>query len=76
MEKHSFVPISALTGDGVDGLLEAISLQAEILELTASKKGVARGLVIESRLDKGRGHSGDGPHSTRKVRARKYITCW
>ena len=50
-----FVPISALTGDGVDDLLEAISLQAEILELTASKKGVARGLVIESRLDKGKG---------------------
>ena len=50
-----FVPISAITGDGVDDLLEAISLQAEILELTASNKGLARGLVIESRLDKGRG---------------------
>ncbi|MGY8844359.1 MAG: translation initiation factor IF-2, partial [Gammaproteobacteria bacterium] len=50
-----FISISALTGDGVDDLLEAISLQAEILELTASKKGVARGLVIESRLDKGKG---------------------
>jgi translation initiation factor IF-2 len=50
-----FVSISAITGDGVDNLLEAISLQAEILELTASKKGAARGLVIESRLDKGKG---------------------
>lgn len=50
-----FINVSALTGDGVEDLLEGISLQAEILELRASKNGAARGVVIESRLDKGRG---------------------
>ena len=50
-----FVYLSALTGAGVDNLLEAISLQAEVLELKASVTGPARGAVIESRLDKGRG---------------------
>ena len=50
-----FVPVSAKTGEGVDQLLEAISLQAEILELKAVAEGPARGVIIESRLDKGRG---------------------
>jgi len=50
-----FIPVSAKTGAGVDALLEAISLQAEVLELTASRDGPAVGTVIESRLDKGRG---------------------
>jgi translation initiation factor IF-2 len=50
-----FVNISAKTGDGVDNLLEAILLQAEVLELTAVDEGPAKGVVIESRLDKGRG---------------------
>ncbi|HIF17607.1 MAG TPA: translation initiation factor IF-2 [Cycloclasticus sp.] len=50
-----FVDISALTGDGVDELLEAIALQAELLELTAPVDVAAIGVVIESRLDKGRG---------------------
>jgi translation initiation factor IF-2 len=50
-----FVPISAKTGMGIDDLLEAILNQAELLELKAVKKGLARGVVIESRLDKGRG---------------------
>jgi translation initiation factor IF-2 len=50
-----FVPLSALTGDGVDALLDAISLQAEVLELTAVADGRAQGVVIESSLDKGRG---------------------
>ena len=49
------VKISAHTGQGVDDLLEAISLQAEILELKASSAGPAMGTVIESSLDKGRG---------------------
>ena len=49
------VKISAHTGQGVDDLLEAISLQAEILELKASPTGPAIGTVIESSLDKGRG---------------------
>lgn len=50
-----FVNISAKTGQGVDELLDAILLQAEVLELTAHTDGAAKGVVIESRLDKGRG---------------------
>lgn len=50
-----FVNISAKTGDGIDALLDAILLQAEVLELTAHTDGAAKGVVIESRLDKGRG---------------------
>ncbi|MEK9891601.1 MAG: translation initiation factor IF-2 [Pseudomonadales bacterium] len=50
-----FIPVSALTGEGVDQLLEAVLLQAELLELTAVKDGPAQGVVIESRLDKGKG---------------------
>jgi translation initiation factor IF-2 len=49
------VPVSAKTGDGVDDLLDAILLQAEVMELTAVKEGLATGVVIESSLDKGRG---------------------
>lgn len=50
-----FVEVSAKTGQGVDDLLEAIMLQSEMLELTAVSEGMASGVVIESRLDKGRG---------------------
>lgn len=50
-----FVKISAKTGEGIDNLLEAIMLQAEMLELKAYYKGPAEGVVIESSLDKGRG---------------------
>ncbi len=50
-----FIKVSAHTGEGVTELLEAILLQAEILELKAVQDGPARGVVIESRLDKGRG---------------------
>ena len=50
-----FVNVSAHTGEGVDALLDAILLQSEVLELKAVKEGLARGTVIESRLDKGRG---------------------
>lgn len=50
-----FIQVSAKTGQGVDNLLEAISLQAELLELKAVEDGPARGVVVESRLDKGRG---------------------
>ncbi len=49
------VPVSAKTGQGVDGLLEQVLLQAEVLELKASTDTPARGVVIEARLDKGRG---------------------
>ena len=50
-----FVDVSAITGQGIDSLLEALSLQAELLELTAPAEGPARGVVIESRIDRGRG---------------------
>jgi translation initiation factor IF-2 len=50
-----FVPVSAKTGEGIDDLLEGILLQAEVLELTAVADRRARGVVIESSLDKGRG---------------------
>ncbi len=50
-----FIPASAHTGQGVEELLEAVLLQAELLELTAVHEGPARGTVVESRLDRGRG---------------------
>ncbi|MDB4040031.1 translation initiation factor IF-2 [Methylophilaceae bacterium] len=50
-----FVEISAKTGQGIDKLLDAILLQAEILELKASINTPAKGIIIEGRLDKGRG---------------------
>jgi len=50
-----FVPISAKTGMGIDDLLDAISVQAEVMELTAVEDGPASGVVIESSLDRGRG---------------------
>ena len=50
-----FMPVSAHTGEGIDALLEAVLLQSEVLELTAVADGPATGVVVESRLDKGRG---------------------
>ena len=50
-----FIPVSAKTGQGIDDLLENVLLQAEILELKAPVEAPAKGLVIEARLDKGRG---------------------
>jgi translation initiation factor IF-2 len=50
-----FVNVSAKTGEGIDELLDAILLQAEVLELKSVEKARARGVVIESSLDKGRG---------------------
>ncbi len=50
-----FIPVSAHTGEGVDALLEAVLLQSELLELQAARDIPAQGIVIESRLDKGRG---------------------
>jgi translation initiation factor IF-2 len=50
-----FMPVSAHTGEGVDELLDALLLQSEMLELTAAENVPARGVVVESRLDKGRG---------------------
>ncbi|RCS72736.1 translation initiation factor IF-2 [Vibrio casei] len=53
--ENMFVHISAKVGTNIDGLLEAILLQSEVLELTAVTDGMASGVVVESRLDKGRG---------------------
>ena len=50
-----FIPVSAKTGQGIDNLLDAILLQAEVLELRTVKNAPAKGVVIEARLDKGRG---------------------
>jgi len=50
-----FVNVSAITGEGVDALLESVQLQAEILELKAVEDASGRGVVVESRLDRGRG---------------------
>ncbi len=50
-----FVNVSAKTGEGIDSLLESILLQAEVMELTAVADAQARGVVVESSLDKGRG---------------------
>ncbi|MCF6355801.1 MAG: translation initiation factor IF-2 [Candidatus Polarisedimenticolaceae bacterium] len=50
-----FVNVSAKTGEGIDDLLDAISLQSEVLELEAVVEGPARGVIVESRLDRGRG---------------------
>ena len=50
-----FIPVSAKTGEGIDTLLENVLLQAEVLELRAAVVAPARGLVVEARLDKGRG---------------------
>ena len=49
------VPLSALTGDGVDSLLEMVILQAEVLDLKANPDRMARGIIVEAKLDKGRG---------------------
>jgi translation initiation factor IF-2 len=50
-----FVNVSAITGEGIDALLDAILLQAEVMDLKAVAEGPAHGLVIESSLEKGRG---------------------
>ena len=50
-----FMPVSAKSGAGVDALLEALLLQAEVLELKAAVESPAKGLIVEARLDKGRG---------------------
>ncbi|SIT66193.1 bacterial translation initiation factor 2 (bIF-2) [Ectothiorhodosinus mongolicus] len=50
-----FVHVSAMSGEGIETLLESVQLQAELMELKAASEGNARGVVIESKLDKGRG---------------------
>ena len=51
----AFVPVSAKSGEGIDDLLEHVLLQAEVMELKAAKDAPAKGVVIEARLDKGKG---------------------
>jgi translation initiation factor IF-2 len=53
--EQQFVNVSAHTGEGIDALLDAILLQAEVMDLSAVAEGPAKGLVIESSLEKGRG---------------------
>lgn len=55
--ENIFINVSALTGQGIDELLDAITLQAELMELRATVEGLARGVVLEASLDKGRGVS-------------------
>ena len=50
-----FIQVSALKGDGVDSLLEAVSLEAEVLELKAYHQGPAHGIVLDSSIEKGKG---------------------
>ena len=52
---HLFASVSAQTGEGIDDLLDKILLQSEVMDLKAQSEGPARGIVIESSLDKGRG---------------------
>ncbi|MEQ8206350.1 MAG: translation initiation factor IF-2 [Woeseia sp.] len=52
---NMFVPVSAHTGEGIDQLLDALLLQAEVMDLKAVAEGAAQGIVIESSLEKGRG---------------------
>ncbi|MDO6476420.1 translation initiation factor IF-2 [Alteromonas sp. 1_MG-2023] len=73
--EHQFVNVSAKTGMGVDDLLEAISLQAEVLDLKAVPNGPGRGLVIESRLDKGRGPIASVLVQEGEVRAGDILLC-
>jgi len=53
--EHLFASVSAKSGDGINDLLEKVLLQAEVMDLKAAKEGSARGVVVESSLDKGRG---------------------
>ncbi len=57
--ENIFVYVSAKRGDGIDALLDSILVQAEVLELTAVEDAPAKGVVLESRLDKGRGAVAD-----------------
>ncbi len=60
-----FVNVSAKTGQGIDDLLDAVLLQSEVLELKAVESGPAKGVVVESSLDKGTGRRCHGSDSVR-----------
>lgn len=69
------VELSAITGQGIDNLLDAISLQAEVLELLAVAEGRANGVVIESSLDKGRGPVATVLVQQGKLEKGDYLVC-
>ncbi len=69
------VPISAVSGQGVDTLLEMINLQAEMLELRASFVGPAQGYILESKLEKGRGSVATCILQGGTLRIGDYFTC-
>ncbi|MGH8213105.1 MAG: translation initiation factor IF-2, partial [Rhodanobacteraceae bacterium] len=70
-----FVPVSAKTGQGVDALLDAITVQAEVMELTAVPDGRASGVVIESSLDKGRGPVATVLVQSGELKRGDYVVC-
>jgi translation initiation factor IF-2 len=70
-----FVPVSAKTGLGVDELLDAITVQAEVMELTAVPSGRASGVVIESSLDKGRGPVATVLVQSGELKRGDYVVC-
>ena len=71
-----FCHVSAKTGLGIDELLDAILLQSEVLELTAVVDKMASGVVVESKLDKGRGPVATVLNSRRYYQARRYRIVW
>ncbi len=71
----AFVPVSAKTGEGVDTLLETISLHAELLDLKAPAEGMANGVIIESSLDKGRGVTATVLVQAGRLRRRDLLLC-
>ena len=68
-------PVSAMTGDGVDQLLEMISLQSEVLELQANPKRRAKGFVIEAQLEQGRGSTASVLVTTGTLRIGDFVLC-
>jgi translation initiation factor IF-2 len=70
-----FVPVSAKTGQGVDELLDAITVQAEVMELAAVPSGRASGVVIESSLDKGRGPVATVLVQSGELKRGDYVVC-
>jgi translation initiation factor IF-2 len=70
-----FVPVSAKTGQGVEELLDAIIVQAEVMELTAVADGRASGVVIESSLDKGRGPVATVLVQSGELKRGDYVVC-
>ena len=70
------IPVSALKGDGVDKLLEAVVLESELLELKAHHEGQAQGVVIESELDKFRGPVATLLIQSGTLKLGDMVVCW